>query len=160
MAEETDPPRKFYGLKPKEFERVNDGRAAEQMAMPAVDPVDQRAIPDAPVDVRELARIASLNVPALKGNNPANRDNEVHTILRENLAQANAAGLNDLKPKKRRRSKRLRDYLILMIGVNGAIIAVVWSRGPAVATTVIGLAGVVMFSIILTWLMWAVWDNY
>lgn len=166
MADENDPPRKFYGLKPRNFERVNP--APEAGSSPAAEvpsdtiPIDPgpAAATDAPIDTRELARAAATNMPLLTGNAAANRDNEIHALLRENLARANAAGLNDLAPQKRRRSRRWRDYLLSILLVNGAIIALVLWLGVNAVTFVFGLGGIAIVTTGLAWVMFGVMDDY
>lgn len=153
MADESDPPRKFYQLKPKEFERVNETPS------PATEPTDPQNAPpsldaSAPIHVRELVRQASTGVPLLKGNAPANRETEVHALLRDNLSRANAAGLNDVAPKPKRASRRKRDYIFAMIVGNFALLI-----GTAIQP-IFGAAGLIIFNLGLTWIMWFVMDDY
>jgi hypothetical protein len=77
--EDADLPRKTYGFKPTQFEVVNK---------PTGDPGGS-----GPIDIHELYRKAA---PPVKYARPAAAENEVHAILRENLAKASDAGLNDL----------------------------------------------------------------
>ncbi len=130
MPDEPTPPRKIYALKAREFERVNapvsavstDGVPAPSANHPA--PGGNAAFrPEvAPPDARELARLAAGHRPLLSANAPANRPNDVHALLAGNHARAEAAGLNALAPQPRRRSKRRRDYWILLLGGNAAIV--------------------------------------
>ncbi len=109
---------------------------------------------DTPIDLRELVRQGAASGPVLKGNAPANRPNEVHAILRDNLAQANAAGLNDVKPPAPRKSRRKRDYFVSLLVGNAAL-----SVGTAIMP-VFGVAGLIIFNCGLTWVMWFVMDDY
>src|SRR5688500_9204977 len=98
MSDEPDPPRKFYQLKPKEFEQVNP-------------PVTGAPADSAPTGVQGHLQAANTrpgSAPAPA--KPSGALNDVQAILRDNLARANAAGLNDLAPKPKRRSRRNRDY--------------------------------------------------
>lgn len=147
MSDAPDPPRKFYGLKAREFEVVNP-------------PVASGGLPPhveaAPTDVRDMARLAMPSGKLLGGLSRPSAENDVHAILRENLAKADAAGLNDLAPKPRRRSRRKRDYFFLLIVgnlVGGGLFA--WQQGNIVV-----LAGMGLFNISLTWTMWFVMDDY
>lgn len=158
MSADPEPPRKTYQLKPRDFERVN--------AVPA-DPTAPPASPATPangptdrIDVQDLYRQAATPGPALGHQKPASAPNEVHALLRENLARANAAGANDLAAQPRRRSRRLRDYLIAMFAVNAFL--AYWAFGPYAngVTFVYGLAGMVFFSCGFSWVMWAVVDDY
>lgn len=160
MSDEIDPPRKFYALKPTEFERLNAPAPA-----PAETSAEERApAPAAPppsrIDVREIARAATAGTPLLGVNAPANRSNDVHAMLRENLARADAAGLNDLAPRPKRASRRTRDYLLLLIPVDAFFAW--WAFGPHAnaMTFIYGIAGLAMFTAGLTWVMWFVMDDY
>jgi hypothetical protein len=176
MPDQPDPPRKFYNLKPKEvIERVNDAPAENA---PAINPPTGNASPEPiapaspansglvdwnnkPIDVRELARQAALRGPVLDGTNaPANRENEVHGVLRDNLERANAAGLNEVELPPPRRSRRTRDYWILFIPVNGFF--AFWAFGPYAnpMTLAFGVGGMILFSIALTWVMFFIMDDY
>ena len=87
MPDDPEPPRKTYGFKAREFERVNSPGGP-------------------PIDVRQLVRDAVGPDPGTTSpRQPAKPENEVHTMLQENLARANAAGLNEVVPV-RRRSRR------------------------------------------------------
>lgn len=94
MPDAPDPPRKFYTFKPVDFENVNGVRPASSLH-------DTQPLPDpgiivsdkVRIDVRDLAR-AATSQPLLSSAPAPMRKNEVHTVLRDNLA--NAAGLNDL----------------------------------------------------------------
>jgi hypothetical protein len=183
MQDEPDPPRKFYGLKPKEFERVN---AAPAPATPnvAADPGIAQA-GSGPIDVKDLIRAGAGEGPALGWHKVANRDNEVHSILRDNLARANAAGLNEVLPVTHKFRRRRRDYLVLMMGGNlfiGVVYAVEMFIGFQVQTLAakmpnefsnlvryalhtptsyaMALVGMVFFSGCLTWLMYGIMDDY
>src|SRR5436309_729369 len=113
MAADEDPPRKFYGLKPKEFDRVNEPAAPAPVAPEPTPSNPASASPTGRIDVRDLTRSAAKNMPLLSGNIAANRPNEVHAVLRDNVARADAAGLNELAPKAARVSRRRRDYWLL-----------------------------------------------
>jgi hypothetical protein len=166
MADDADPPRQFFRLKPKEFERVNEPAAPSGAEMdPAAAPADQPVNPprDQRIDVREI--FAQAAVPGNVLRRPEERrtgENEVHTILRENHARAEAAGLNRVTPPKKRRSRRWRDYLLSMIVVNGFL--GIWAinglatRNPY--TIVYGVGGIVLFSTGFTWVMFAIMDDY
>jgi hypothetical protein len=183
MQDDPDPPRKFYGLKPKEFERVNAGTpppAEKISADPGIVPADT-----GPIDVNDLIRSGAGNGPALGWHKVANRENEIHGILRDNLARANAAGLNEVLPMTRKYRRRRRDYLVLIIGGN-LFIAVVYAVEMFIGFQVQSLAakmpnefsnlvrfalhtptsyamalvGMVFFSGCLTWLMYGIMDDY
>ena len=155
MADEQDPPRKFYQLKPKEFELLNDPPSAFAPQARKADP----AVEGRPIDVREIYQQANTAGPVLQKSRPPIA-NDVHAILADNLARANAAGLNTLAPKPKRRSRRTRDYFLVMIPLNAFLgFAAVGPYANAV-TFVYGLAGMILFSIALTWVMFFIVDDY
>ncbi len=161
MHDDSDPPRKFYAFKPTEFERANE---APRDSIPAVDsqPAPDPGVTPAHrgrIDVRELARIALGGRPALGHNAVANRPNEVHGILRDNLARDNAAGLYNVSLRQRR-SRRLRDYLIVVAVLNAPIGVVAWlSRGEQIVLVLL-LSGFVFFNLRFAWHVWAIMDDY
>lgn len=161
MGDDHEPPRKFYHLKPKEFDRVNPAPSDN----PAAPPTRRDAgahLPDtaARIDVRDLARQAAGTAPLLGVNAPVNRANEVHAILQQNLDRANAAGLNDVPPAPRRRSRRTRDYFLLLIPVDAFFAFAAFGPGANLLSFIFGLAGLAAFTASLTWVMWFVMDDY
>ena len=162
MADDPDPPRKFYQLKPTEFERLNETPAADPAAPPPPPDAGPTRPSDAnaPIDVRDLAAKGAEGSAPLGNNTPSNRPNDVHAMLQQNLAAANAAGLNELSPKRRKKSKRLRDYWLLMIPVNSFLAYMAFGPNANVVTFVYGLAGMGAFTASLTWLMFFVMEDY
>jgi hypothetical protein len=192
MADDPDPPRKHYRLKPTEFERVNDpvGTAPLPDSAAPTTPVVPPTVAAAPteaIDVRDLARLGSTGAgaPLLGHNSPAHRANEVHAMLAANHAQAVAAGLEELAPLPPRKSKRKRDYLVLLAAGNGFIFIVyllqlilgfqvhcLAMRMPFAFGDLLGFAltsphlyaipavGAVFFSLSLTWVMFSVMNDY
>jgi hypothetical protein len=160
MSDEPDPPRKTYGLKLREFESVNEPRPN---APPATPPArDPGIIPATagPIDVRELARHATVKGRALSSTAPVNRPNEIHAMLQDNLARADAAGLNELAPQVRRSSRRRRDYWVLMIGVNGLVASSLLIVGVNLVSIFVVLAAIGFFSAAVTWIMWFLLEDY
>ena len=76
------------------------------------------------------------------------------TAVRAPFARANAAGLNDLAPLPKRKSRRKRDYFLCLVGGN-ALLGLGFMLNPVFAG-----AGIVIFNIGLTWIMWFVMDDY
>ena len=121
MPDEPDPPRKVYGLKAKEFERVN----------------------------REEP--GSTPPPA----------NDVFSLQRELREREIAAGMDELKPVDRPRSKRRRrDFWLLLLGGNGLFAGSVAVIGPNPVTLIYAFSGAILFTVGLTWVMWFVMDDY
>jgi hypothetical protein len=103
------------------------------------------------------AKFENVNTPTAGGLPPV----DVHEILRDNLARAQAAGLNDLTPTPTRRSRRRRDYWFLLITANLFFGLIAVRSGPgAPIVFVSALAGMAIVSSALTWVMWFVMDDY
>jgi hypothetical protein len=111
--------------------------------------------------VRELFRQASTPGSVLS-KGPRNEPNEVHAVLRDNLARANEAGLNEVPLRPKRPSKRRRDYILLMVGLNAVLVflAVGFFRSGNVIGFVSAMAGIGLLSASITWVMWFVMDDY
>jgi hypothetical protein len=125
MPDEPDPPRKFYGFKPREFDRAN-GAPSPASAPPPPPPAPDPGITSgggSRIDVRDLNRLAATGQPLLGPKPALVPKNEVHDMLKQNLAVANAAGLNAVAPV-RKYHRRKRDFLVLMIGGNLFIVTV------------------------------------
>jgi hypothetical protein len=169
MADDSDPPRKFYGLKPTQFERVNrvpgadvppPNASADLSSVGPASAVPPASAPGAPIDVRALVRQAQTGGPLLRGSQAAGPRNDVHAILRENLDRAEAAGLNAVAPPPRRKSRRRRDYFLLIVPLNVFLAFVAFGPFANPMTFVYGLAGMVLVTAGLTWIMFGVMDDY
>ena len=155
----SDPPRKFYDFKDREFERANPPRPP---ASDSTAPQERTVDPEKPVDVRELHRIAATPGPVLNPRGKIKRENEVHGILRDNLARENAAGLNHLSPKPPKKSRRRRDYFLLMalnLLVFGSL-AVMALRVRNMILFIYSIAALGMITAAGTWVIWFVMDDY
>lgn len=157
MPDEPDPPRKHYGFKERDFQRDN-------VSAPG----------DAPMPTaKDLAMLASRAPGKAPGHNaptsktdpsaagPARTDdpNDVFAVLRENRRAARQHGLNEVGIKEIK-SRRARDFWLLLVGGNLAIIGGVYLSGLNVITVIFGLAGLIVFSLGLGWIMWQVMDKY
>jgi hypothetical protein len=154
MPDAPDPPRKHYKFKAAEFENVN-GVRRDHALHEAQPPADPGIVPTEKIriDVRDLARAAAI--PAANASTlPAPPPNEVHAILRENLDRANAAGLNDVDLTPKPASRRTRDYWIAL-AIGNSLLAVALMISPIFAG-----AGLIIFNVGLTWIMWFVMDDY
>lgn len=137
-----EPPSRTFQFKPTAFE-VSNRPAGET-------PADQ------PIDVHQLNRLAGPPPPPVAA--PA--ENEVHAILRANLARAQAKGENDVMLPPRRPSRRQRDFWLLFIGGNLLAAGAVGVLHRNVVTVVFGFSAMVFFSLGLIWVMWFVMDDY
>lgn len=109
----------MYGLKPREFERVNTGTGEQEKAAA----------------------------------------HDVHAMLRENRAVEEQAGFDEVivRPVK---SRRKRDFWLMLIVGNLVIIGATLLSGLNPVTLLFGFAGLIMLSLGLTWIMWFVMDDY
>jgi len=80
--------------------------------------------------------------------------NDIAAVLRENHRRANEAGLNEVTFGPPRRSRRKRDYIIAMVAGNLALVA------AAIVSPIFGGAGLVIYNVGLTWIVWGVMDDY
>ncbi|MEY2881729.1 MAG: hypothetical protein RLZZ15_4109 [Verrucomicrobiota bacterium] len=156
MPDAPEPPRKTYGFKPREFDRANAPRpeGPADFVPPTPDPGVAPAPVDQRIDVRALIRTGAALDGPLGTNAVKNRPNEVHAVLRDNLAHDQAAGHFDLAPKPRRPSRRKRDYWLVTALVNAALVAAFFLN-PIYAG-----AGIILFNVGFTWVVWFVMDDY
>lgn len=141
--EPAPPPREFH-FKPTEYERANRPAGATPG--------------NAPITVAQLYRAAGGPGPS-----PAARtqpENEVHAILRANLAANDAKGLNQFVIEQRRPSRRKRDYWLVLTAGNLVFGGFMILAHKNVISLVFGFSGMIFFSIGLTWIMWMVLDDY
>ncbi|WP_148218067.1 hypothetical protein [Opitutus terrae] len=80
--------------------------------------------------------------------------NDIRLTLADNLNRANKAGLNDVMPPPPRRSRRRRDYLLAMVFGNLVLIV------GTIIMPVFGAAGLIIYNVGLTWIVWGVMDDY
>jgi hypothetical protein len=142
MPDEPDPPRKLYGVKPREdFERANGT-------------TDQPG--NGPTDVQGFIASANAADFATKANAPANRPNEVHAILQENLRRDIAAGLHPVSTAPDpRRIRRRRNFWIALTIVDVPFGLVAWAVGPGAAIPFVCAIGLMaMFTGVLIWRTW------
>ena len=135
---ELFPERARLQFKAREFEHLNQSGTL---------PVDHRAL---------IAAAQGPKVPRA-ATAPAKRPGDIEEILRLNREREKEAGLDQLKPQPRRPNRRRRDYLFLMTAVNGFF---AWSLFGGWGNPVFSIAGIVIFSIGITWIMYVVMDRY
>lgn len=159
MADDSDPPRVYYQLKPREFERVNAPAVSPAPAEPsaALAPAPD---PSAKIEVRDLFAQAAVPGPVLAQGEKVGVKNEVHGILKENLNHANAAGLNELAPKPKRRSRRTRDYFLVVIPLNAFFGFAAFGPYANPVSFIYGIAGLIFVTIGIGWVMFFVIDDY
>lgn len=144
--DEPDPPPRTFGFKPKEFERLNQP-AGSQAPMPSA---------------QDLAKLAGGEPRAAAGKPAGPRPgdpNDVFSIRRELRAREHAEGGDRIAIKKVR-SRRKRDYWLLLVAANGFFGAALYLTWGNVAAMVFSLAGIIISSLALTWVMWFVMSDY
>ena len=161
MADDSDPPRKFFQLKPKEFDAVNQHAPRQPAAPGETGPQDPgpNAADHGRIDVRDLFKQAHTPGKTAARNKLAGA-NDVHAMLADNHARADAAGLNRVEHRPRRASRRQRDYWLLMVAFNAFFGIAAFSLGRNPMTLAYGLGGMILVSLGLTWIMWFVMDDY
>jgi hypothetical protein len=86
---------------------------------------------------------------------------DVRAILQNNLKNEKDCPVNSaVYAPKKKFTRRLRDYLLIMIGANLAIVITVLVLPLNVISLIYGLSGIVMLSIGTTWIMFQVMDDY
>ena len=143
---EPEAPRREFQFKPTEFERTEPPPGTPTHAQP--------------VDLRQIYRAANAPATPPPSTPPVQAENDVHAILRANLAANDAKGLNAVTLEKRRVSRRKRDYwtlLTLVILVFGG--AMYLSRGAPIPL-MFAFSGLIFCCVALTWIMWGIMDDY
>ncbi len=143
VPDEADPPRKLYGFKEREFKRDNaPGGAAAPSAK----------------DLARLAGPVARTTPEKTGPK-AGDPNDVYSVLEQNRRAERQHNLDAVEIRAIK-SRRRRDYFLLLVGGNVFIVGIVALLGPNIVTVMFGLGGVVIFSTGLTWIMWQVMGRY
>ena len=96
-------------------------------------------------------------------NPPARPDDEgavsVPQMLRENRVAEVESGLADVKPKKKRRSRRNRDFILIVGTIDAALVAYIRvMQNPF--SFIYGIAGITLVTSTVAWMMFVVNDDY
>lgn len=145
MADETEPPRKTYGFKERSFPRDN-APASQQPPAPTAQDLAKLAGPV----TRQSAQAAGP-----KAGDP----NDIQAALARNRAVEQRHGFDAVEIREVK-SRRRRDYLLLLVGGNVLIVGTVLLLGANVVSVLFGFGGVILFSLSLTWIMWQVMGRY
>jgi hypothetical protein len=143
VAEETDPPRKLYGFKEREFKRDNA-------------PVSEAGGAPTAQDLAKMAGPVTRSGP-VGGGAKAGDPNDVYAVLERNRAVEKKSGGDDIEVRKIR-SRRTRDYWLMLLGGNIALVGGGLFFGGA--AIVFALAGVIIYSLGLTWVVWQLMGRY
>jgi len=144
VPDETEPPRKQYAFKEREFQR--DERPASESRPPVtVQGLTQLAGP--------VTRSGPVPTTSPKAGDP----NDVFATLQKNRAAEMNSGGDEIEIKKIS-SRRKKDYWLMLVGGNVVIVGGSFFVGGI--ALVFGLAGVIIYSLGLTWVMWQVMSKY
>ena len=103
---------------------------------------------------REFDRV---NAPA--GNAGKSTEHDVYAMLQHNRTVEQQAGLNEVKIRPVK-SRRKRDYWLLLL-LGNLLLAIVGLVGLGNAFVMVSAgAGIVIFSLGITWVMWFVMEDY
>ena len=144
VTNEADPPRKNYGFKERTFQRDNP-LTSETGAMPTAQ------------DLAKMAGPVTRSGPVGGAAKPSD-PNDVYTA-RETVRGAEKASGGDAVEIRKVSSRRTRDYWLALVGGNIVIVGGALFFGGGVAL-LFGLAGVIIYSLGLTWVMWQVMNRY
>lgn len=100
--------------------------------------------------------IDRVNVPALPGDGEAVN---VPEMLRENVAAEVDSGVAGVRPRKRRLSRRTRDFALLVGSIDAAIIVYVRIAANPLAFAY-GIAGITLVTSTIAWVTFVVMDDY
>ena len=137
---------KKFAFKEREFRRDNP-LSSEAAPMPTA---------------KELAMMAgpvAQHGKAAAGTKKPDDPNDVYAALEKNRAVEKQHGLGAVEIQEIK-SRRKRDYWVLMIGVNLAIVGAVALSGFNIVGVIFGLSGIIVFSLGATWIMWQVMNKY
>ena len=159
MAEDPpDPPRKLYGLKPREFTAVNGlPREPAPGTVPSAPDPGIPPVATGPVTIRDLTAAATGDQPVLGVNGPVNRPNEVHALLELNRRHDQKIGRFTLTPgEDLKKKRRLRTYWIALVLFDVPLGLFAWWIGPNYAIPFVSaIGGIGMFTAVWTWQTWA-----
>ena len=155
MPDDPDPPRKFYQLKPKEYEVVNDRvrpPPADAPGLPTPDP-GPTAADTGRIDVRDLFKQANTPGRILASGQRPTGANEVHAVLRDQYAREQALGLYELGPlDDAKRRRRIRNYWIAVVVINVPLGIFAYRIGHGAAIPfVLAIAAMALTTSVLTW---------
>jgi len=153
MRDEPDPPRTFYRLKQPDFESVNAPESAAPRDSTPTNVQGHLRAANAPIPAQPPA-------PAPASPGAAAPANDVQALLRDEAARLRAAGVGAVVPRPRRRSRRTRDFWLLLLAANGFFAFAAFGPYRNPMTFTYGVAGMILTTISLTWVMWFVMDDY
>jgi hypothetical protein len=147
MADEPDPPRVTYGFKPREFKRDN-APASEAGRMPTA---------------AELAKVASSGkiVAAVPPAGPRPHDpNDVYATLQVNRAAEKETPDPSMADARKFLYRRKRDYWIVLGTGEAALGTVAFLTRHNSLVVICIVAGMAIFGVGLTWIMWQIMGRY
>jgi hypothetical protein len=139
-----------------EQNRVGDQKAAERRKkgdpfLPASEASEPALAP-----VFKPKDISPMDQPSYPGDEEAVH---VHDILLENRIAEDLSGWGRLKSWTKRKSRRDRDFIVGVGGMDLAII-IMMRVMPGETTLVFGLSAITLFTTMAAWIMYMVMDDY
>ncbi len=135
--------------------RVAEENSAIRRKTTAPFPQQGQAAPPLPL-IFKAKEIETLNPMAKPDDEEAIH---VQEILLENVIAEERSGWGRIKFWKRRKSKRTRDFIVLVGGLDLAI-ALVMKMEPDVITAVYGISAITLVTSFIGWIMFVVMDDY
>jgi hypothetical protein len=180
MPEEEIPPVRKLVLKPREVtptdsvSRLGDGTeisvrlmhkqnelAAEKAAIRRAThppmPVPEMNVPPAEPSVFAPKEIVPTDPPSLPGDGTAVSAN---LILKENRLTADKHAPEIIAMPPKRRSRRTRDFIVLVALVNLGVLGLVLLLPRTIGSLILGFFLVVFVTVTLAWIMFGVMDEY
>jgi len=119
-VEPDDLPRKYYSVKPRAFEKLNEpGKAPEKST-----------------------------------------GHDVFAMLQQNREVEKQSGKDALVIPPKRKSRRKRDYWLVTAGFNLLVIAMLAAARFNPISLLFGFAGLIIFNLSFTWIMWFLLEDY
>jgi hypothetical protein len=147
--DEPDPPPKVYGFKDRAFKRDN----APASASPPPPSAKEHAI------LAGHVAPATRKIPPSGGVNRAADPNDVYAVLQQNLAVERKIGIGEVEIRKVK-SRRKRDYWLLVVPSVLLLSVITWLGRGNPFVLVCGIAGIVVATLGITWIMFHIMEDY
>jgi hypothetical protein len=135
---------------------IGELKSAERMRTGAPFPGFSAEPEPALAPVFKPKEVAPMDLPAQPGDEEAIR---VHGILAENQVAEEQSGWGRIRSWSKRKSKRDKDFMLAVGGVDLAILAVMGVMRDQI-TMVFGLSAITLFTSVTAWIMFVVMDDY
>lgn len=151
------PARREFQFKLREFVTVNQPGGTRIDVHAAIAAANQGKVPITTDPTPARPNPAAAPPAASKAIGAQTRNEALEIVQETARVQAQFEKPVDLTPRSNRRR---RDYLIVMIAVNGPLVTNLILNRDNVVTALFSLGGIVLFSAAVTWIMFFVMDRY